>query len=325
MTAGKKQGFEVILGDRVLLALLRIKRVPVSFLLHRAAKPFTTQSAVELIDYLNKEGMIGDVDGDDRSSTSVVQKVVLNSKPKSVSASASIKKTEVQEEAEKPFVNSYSNAPQYTIVKKALHIVSGINKTKSHDEYFTGELAKEILKSKAISIQTDARQLASDFNRQIYQPFATQYVEYEAFLRVCDKKLNIQEALEHVNLGADEWKKLRATISRYGLGRDVHFAKMAEIKKELYSYVEEQFAPQRMPTIAANALKQFLASESVAVPRYRPKILASASKVKGVKIGGDLVTEVERRFLGHHIDVIVKAALLSMLVSQGIPIDRFSN
>lgn len=217
----EKISLQAILGDKTLLALMRFKFVPLSFILQKCSLPFNLKNATDVIQEFDSLG--------------------------SVTA-----------ESDGFQVNVVNLKPQYQVIGKVLHVSAGISGSTGNRKIISAQEAIDLLKIKEISINTSARDYATEFNRNIYKPFQSQYEAYDKVVKDCDKSTNIDDVLTKHGLSKDEWKKLKTSIARYGLSREIRLAKMYLLEGSLSDEIERRYIGKSVQEVVATMVRAAL-------------------------------------------------------------------
>lgn len=216
------------LGDPVLIAQMRMKPVPLSFVMQRCGLSVNLKHAIELINGLDKAESVKAVTG----STSVPQNL------ETVSG-----------------IN-----PKYLLVKHALHLTTRIEATRPKTTLYEPAEAIRMLNEKIVSINTEARALAAEFSKRHYRVMADQLGKYERVLAECNRCVDINEALKKLRMSHDEWRLLKSAISRYGMTRDILFGKNVLIDGKIINDIEQRFLGRQVTEIIPRILVSALES-----------------------------------------------------------------
>lgn len=214
-----------ILSDRVLMALLHMKFVPVSFLMQKAS-----------------------IKTDKRG---IKKFVTLMSDLKSF-------KQDCEEESTTIFMDASAN---FQLVKKSLHINIGAynpDAVKNSEKFFDAQDLLKSIKNNIFDISQINHESASEYAKETYQPLRVQYEKYERFLKACEGSIDLQSALKKTGMTKESLKSLKNSMARYGLAKDMQFGANIFISGALLNQIEKNFYGKPLTDVVDSLLKSSL-------------------------------------------------------------------
>lgn len=211
-----------VLNDRALIALMRLKFVPLNFIQQRCGVKSTRKATIELIKAFEAIKDAPDVNGDG-------------------------------------YTMSFCDAkPHFQILKKSVHVSIGLDATKSKTSVMTASDLIEAINQRLISIDGSGRDVASEFKNDHYVPLTKQLDKYLKILAECDKSLTLESALMRTSTDMPTWRRLKSTMARYGLSQEVRFARNVILQGSLCDQIEKKHFGQNLQDVISAMLRQAL-------------------------------------------------------------------
>lgn len=214
------------LGDPVLIALMRMRPVPLSFVMQRCGQIVNLKNAIQLITDLEAVDSVNAVAGGASNSQNLESVSGIN--------------------------------PKYVLIKHALHLTTRMETTRSKSVLYEPSDAKRMLNDKLVSINTEARNLAADFSKRHYRVVSDQLSKYERVLAECNRCVDINDALKKLRMSTDEWRLLKSAIGRYGMTRDILFGKLILIDGKIISDIEQRYLGKQVSDVIPRILEAAL-------------------------------------------------------------------
>ncbi len=112
------------------------------------------------------------------------------------------------------------------------------------------------------ALSTTSRLASRVFGVNHYDPLNKKYKLYESVLRECDLCTSLPEARKRAGVGEQEWKHLKAVMGRFGLLRDIVYAKSLLLDGSLVREIEQRFLGQRVEDVVPRLLREQMQGQS---------------------------------------------------------------
>lgn len=97
------------------------------------------------------------------------------------------------------------------------------------------------------------------FGDRHYDKLKEKYDLYERVLKECERCTNLAEARKRVGLEEEDWQHLKSHMGRFGLVRDIVYAKAILLEGGLVREIEQRFLGQRVEDVVPRLLRDELA------------------------------------------------------------------
>lgn len=211
-----------VLNDRALIALMRLKFVPLNFIQQRCGVKTTRKATIELIQAFECIKDAPDVIGDG-------------------------------------YTMSFCDAtPHFQIIKKTVHVSIGLDAAKAKSGVMSAKDLIEAINQRLISLDASVKEVASEFKNDQYVPLTKQLEKYRKILAECDRSLDLDTALSRTNTDMATWRRLKSSMARYGLSQDVRFARNVLLPGSLCDQIEQMHYGQNLQEVISALLRKAL-------------------------------------------------------------------
>lgn len=144
----------------------------------------------------------------------------------------------------------------FALVGDVLHVAGGRRRgarsSQQQVQVTMDEVSKQHLKS---SLSPESRLEARNFQLKHYEELKKHYDVYQKVVRECERSVSFVEARERLKLDEAEWGKIKSWMSRFGLLRDMVYAKPLLLHGSLARELELRFTHERIDDVVPRLLR----------------------------------------------------------------------
>lgn len=139
----------------------------------------------------------------------------------------------------------------FAMVSDVLHVGGGRGAQRGVHKPIEDVGASEIRST----LSPQSRLAARNFNASHYEVLKKQYDLYERVLRECERCTSLVEARGRIRVQEDDWQRLKGTMARFGLVRDVVYGRSIFLEGGLVREIEQKYMGQRVDDVAPRLLR----------------------------------------------------------------------
>jgi hypothetical protein len=207
-----------VFDDRALMAFIKTRYVPFSFVVKRVFRKLTVENATQVMSALKAPCGA-------RSSGMGVQDLEVH----------------------------------FAMVSEVLHI-GGARLAQRTGHRVVAEIDQADIRE---ALNPKSRLAGRVFAATHYEKLKSQHEIFERIMRECERCTNLKDARLHVGVSDEDWPKLKAYMARFGLLRDVVFAKPILLDGALVREIELRYLGQRVDEVVPRLVRSGLSEASV--------------------------------------------------------------